>query len=243
MIACIQAELLKLKRTFTMKMVWLAPLLTLLLCAGLMAGQFLQSSTFNWWYTLLLPGMLTLLCTGIIQKDVKKLKYHTILGLPIHPATIWLGKIGAVSLLLLASSLLMLVLVTLSGWVTLTKISLMDSAVACLLLFLTFLWQVPLVLYLADRVGMFAALILNLLGNVYCMAFPSITPHWWMVPYAIPARLMCAAIGVLPNGLPVPSGHPLLDRSVIWPGVLLALGWFLLLTAGTTLAFRNKEAR
>ncbi|WP_018750253.1 lantibiotic immunity ABC transporter MutE/EpiE family permease subunit [Paenibacillus sanguinis] len=243
MMTCIQAELLKVKRTFTLKLVWLAPLLTLLLCAALMAGQYLQTATYNWWYTLLLPGTLTLLCTGVIQKDCKKLKYHAILGLPIHPSTIWLGKIGVAALLLLASSFLLFVYVSLSGWIFPALLSLTDSAVASLLLFLSFLWQVPLCLYLADRIGMFATLILNILGNGACAVLLATTPLWWIVPYAIPARLMCAAIGVLPNGLPVPSGDTLLDRSVMLPGVLVALVWFVLLSAITMLAFRNREAR
>lgn len=241
--AYIRAELLKVKRTFAKKLIWLAPLLTLLLCAALMAGPFLQSASYNWWYAMLLPGALTLMCAGLVQKDVRKLKYRALLGLPIHLGRVWLGKISAGSLMLLASTIVLFTGITLSGFVFSGNINLQESAVASLLLFLTFLWQIPLCLFLVDRIGMFAALIINVLGNVACMILFSETSLWWAVPYAIPARLMCAVIGVLPNGLPVPVNDALLDRGVIVPGVLITLALFILLSALTMLPFRNREAK
>lgn len=243
MTACIRAEWLKIKRTFTKKLIWLAPLFTLLLCAGLMPGPFFQIASYNWWYTMLLPGGLTLMCAGVLQKDGKKLKYRAVLGLPIPPHNIWLGKIGVVAGMLLASILALFIGVTLSGLVFPAGLTLADSAAGSSLLFLTFLWQIPLSLYLTDRIGMIATLILNLLGNVACNILFAAQDSWWSVPYAIPSRLMCATIGVLPNGLPVPAGHALGDKSVILPGVLITLGLFFLLSLLTTLSFRNREAK
>ena len=49
---------------------------------------------------------------------------------------------------------------------------------------------------------------------------------WWTVPFSIPVRLMCPALGLLPNGLAVPAGDALLSGNVILPGILLSLGWF-----------------
>lgn len=241
--AYIRAETLKVKRTFAKKLIWVAPVLTLLLCTALMAGSYLQSATYNWWYSMLLPGALTLMCAGLVQKDGKKLKYRAILGLPIHLEKVWLGKIGAGSLMLLASTIVLFIGVTLSGFVFPAVLTLPESAAASLLLFLTFLWQIPLCLFLVDRIGMFAALIINVLGNVACMILFSTTSLWWVAPYAIPARLMCAVIGVLPNGLQVPDGDVLLDKGVIEPGLIITLGLFILLSALTMLTFRNREAK
>ncbi|WP_197029990.1 hypothetical protein [Paenibacillus sp. 1-18] len=61
--------------------------------------------------------------------------------------------------------------------------------------------------------GMFATLIINMMGNVACSILFATSTVWWAVPYAIPARLMCAVIKVLPNGLAVPKGDLLLDKS------------------------------
>ncbi|MCT2194728.1 lantibiotic immunity ABC transporter MutE/EpiE family permease subunit [Paenibacillus sp. p3-SID1389] len=239
--AYLRAEFLKTKRTFTRKLTWLAPLLTLLLCTGLMAGPFFQIASYNWWYTLLLPGALTLMCTGVIQKDSKKLKYRAIFGLPVSLSKVWLGKIGVIAGLLLASSVILMLGVALSGLVFPAGLTLADHALASLLLFLTFLWQIPLCLFLTDRVGMFATMILNVLGNIACNILFATTAFWWAVPYAIPSRLMCATIGVLPNGLPVPEGDALWDKSVILPGVLITLGLFFLLCILTMRSFRHRE--
>lgn len=241
--AFLQAEYLKTKRTFTKKLAWLAPLLTLLLSAVLMPGIYFQSGSYNWWYTLLLPGTLTLMCTGVIQKDRKKLKYRAILGLPIHPYKVWLGKIGVVARLFLISSIILMIGVMLSGLVFPSSLTLGNHIMACLLLYLTFLWQIPLCLFLTDRIGMFATLILNMLGNIACIILFATTAFWWAVPYAIPPRLMCAMIGVLPNGLPVPEGHALWDKSVILPGVLITLALFFLLSMLTMRSSRDWEAK
>lgn len=241
--AYIRAEYIKVKRTFTKKLIWIAPLVTLLLCAGLMAGQFFQSASYNWWYTLLLPGALTLFCAGVIQNDGKKLKYRAILGLPVHMGRIWLGKIGAVACLFLFSSIVLFIGITLGGMIFPANLTIAQNAAANLLLFLTFLWQIPLCLFLTDRIGMFATLIVNMLGNVASNILFATTAIWWAVPYAIPSRLMCAVIGVLPNGLSVPDGDALLDKSVILPGVLLTLGLFIVLSILTMLPFRSREAK
>ncbi|WP_044481236.1 lantibiotic immunity ABC transporter MutE/EpiE family permease subunit [Paenibacillus antibioticophila] len=239
----IHAELLKLRRTFTARLVWLAPLLTLLLCAGLMAGTFFQTASYNWWYTMILPGALSLMSIGMIQKDRKKLKYRAIFGLPASLGKVWLGKIGAISLVLFASTFLLFAGITLSGFVLPSALNLKDSLTAFSLLVLTVLWQIPLCMYLTMRLGMYGALLLNLLGNVMAIGSFATTELWWVIPYAIPARLMCPVINTLPNGLPVPAGDPLLEQGVLLPGVLIALGWFLLLSLLTMQAFKRREAR
>jgi ABC-2 type transport system permease protein len=90
---------------------------------------------------------------------------------------------------------------------------------------------------------MFATMIVNVLGNIACNVLLATTAYWWAVPYAIPSRLMCAAIGVLPNGLPVPEGDALWDKSVILPGVLITLSLFFLLCILTMRVFRHREAK
>lgn len=239
----IQAELLKLKRTFTAKLIWLAPLMTLLLCFGLMAGPLFQIASFNWWYTLILPGTLSLMAIGTVQKERKKLNYRAILGLPVPLGKVWLGKIGAVTVLLTVSSLLLLAGITLSGGVFPALLSVKHSLVAGFLLVVTFLWQIPLCMYLFMRLGMYGALLLNLMGNIIAVVAIAASKLWWIFPYAIPMRLMCPVLGIHPNGVPLPAEHPLLEPWVILPGVLIALGWFVLLSMLTLRAFKRQEAR
>ncbi|MEE4563847.1 lantibiotic immunity ABC transporter MutE/EpiE family permease subunit [Paenibacillus polymyxa] len=239
----IAAEHLKLKRTFTKKLVWLAPIVTLLLCTGLMGGHMFQSASYNWWYIMLLPGALTLMCSGVIQKDGKKLKYRAILGMSVDLAQVWYGKIGVCVRLLMVSSIILFVGITLGGFVFSSSVTLAGSVAATLILFVTFLWQIPLCLFLTDRIGMFSTLIINMLGNVACTILFATSSIWWAVPYAIPARLMCAVIQVLPNGLAILSEDPLLDRGVIVPGLVITVGLFMILSVLTAMSFRKREAK
>lgn len=202
-----------------------------------------QSASYNWWYIMLLPGALTLMCSGVIQKDGKKLKYRAILGMSVDLAQVWYGKIGVCVRLLMVSSIILFVGITLGGFVFSSSVTLAGSVAATLILFVTFLWQIPLCLFLTDRIGMFATLIINMLGNVACTILFATSSIWWAVPYAIPARLMCAVIQVLPNGLAVPSEDPLLDRGVIVPGLVITVGLFMILSVLTAMSFRKREAK
>lgn len=68
MLKLMSAEYQKLKRTFTKNLIWIAPMATMLLCAGLSSGYGFQNGSYNWWYTMMLPGMLTLICASVIEK-------------------------------------------------------------------------------------------------------------------------------------------------------------------------------
>lgn len=239
----IEAEYLKLKRTFTKKLSWLAPVATILLCVilGIDKSSF-QNGTYNWWYTLILPGMLTLISSGIVQKDTKKLRCRGILGLPADPATIWLGKIGAGVKLLFISCAVFFALVTLGGFVTKTTIPVGTSIAASTVIFLTFMWQIPLCMFLTDKIGGFATLLLNYALNVMCGMEAASSSNWWL-PHAIPVRLMCPIIKVLPNSLPVPAHDALLSKSVILPGIMISIAAFAVLSVLTALCFSRREAK
>lgn len=242
MFRLISCEYQKQKRTFTKKAAFSAPIVTMVLCFVLGAGTSFQAGSYNWWYTMLLPGTLSLICAGVVQKDKKKLNYRRMLSLAAEPQRIWLGKIGGCVLLFGISCVVFFVGVTLGGFIFGSSITPAKGAEASVLLFVTFLWQIPPCMFLADRLGTFAAVLTALAGNIPCMAFASNGPYWW-IPFAIPPRLMCPVIHVLPNGLPVPANDPLLASSVILPGVLITLVLFVLLTVATTLSWRRLEAK
>jgi ABC-2 type transport system permease protein len=236
------AEYQKLKRTFTKKSIWLAPIVSMLLCALLTMGYMTQNGSYNQWSAFLLPGMLTLICVSVIEKDKKKMNYRGVLCLPVNPQKIWIGKIGVCVFLYFVSCIVFFVGVTLVGLVFGSSIPLIQSTVGSVLLFITFLWQIPLCMFLTDRLSMFITVFINLAGNIACTIFVSRTSYWW-IPYAIPARLMCPAIKVLPNGLSVPANDPLLSTSVIFPGVLITLILFVTLSVLTALPYRKLEAK
>jgi lantibiotic protection ABC transporter MutE/EpiE family permease subunit len=242
MLRIILSEYQKQKRTFTKKTAFLAPIIIMLLCLFLSGGGYFQAESYNWWYTMFLPGSLSLICAGVVQKDKKKLHYRRILSLPVDPQKIWFGKIGGCVLLFLISCFIFLVGITLGGAIFGNSVSFSQGATAVALLFLTFLWQIPFCMILADRWGQFAALLINLTGNIVCVVFAAKGDFWW-IPFAVPTRLMCPVIHILPNGLAVPANDPLLSSGVILPGVLITLVLFCVLSLLTALPYRRLEAK
>ena len=63
---------------------------------------------------------------------------------------------------------------------------------------------------------------------------------WW-IPFAIPARMMCVCIHVLPNGLPMDAADPLGDAAVVVPAILLAVMWYAGVTYVTARWFEKRE--
>lgn len=92
MLRCISAEMQKMKRTFTLKLLWIAPLVPLFCVYG--SGQI---SGMYFWYCAFLPGALTIMCSMVMLKD-KKMKYHSIFSLPMDKGKIWMGLFIAKSI-------------------------------------------------------------------------------------------------------------------------------------------------
>ena len=86
-----RAENLKYRHTVTGKLWILMQTLTLLLAYGISRGNGI-SSAYNWWYILMLPGMVTLSACMIIEKD-RKGKNRAVLSLPVSPEKVWDAKI------------------------------------------------------------------------------------------------------------------------------------------------------
>lgn len=236
-----RAESLKWKRTFIPKLIWLAPIVTLLLSAVLMGGNYFFTGAYNWWYTLLLPGALSISCALVMEKD-SKMKYHSILAMPIDLKRIWLGKILTCGAWLLLITVIFFVGVTAGGKLFGSSLPLLNSVIGSAIIFLTLLWQIPLCLFLAAKWGTFMTIFLNLIGNIVGVAAFADGGLWFIYPYAISSRLICPTLGILPNGLLVPEGSSLLDTSVIVPGLLNALVLFVLISFLTARWFQKREA-
>lgn len=240
MINCMMSELLKFKRTFSGKLVLIAPLVTLILCGGLGAGDTFQYGAYNWWYTIFLPGALSIICARIIEVD-KKLKYNSIFTLSYSKAKIWIGKILACSVIYLISSLIFLVGLRLGGLLFGNTISFFDSIKGIIILFITFLFQIPFCMILSEKFGMIAAILINIIANIIGIVAFADGSNWFLNPFAIPSRLMCAVVNILPNGLPVEQGSILLSTSVVIPGIFISTVVMILVTAITSIFFTYQE--
>lgn len=221
----LRAEALKRRHTFAGLLPFAAPVLTLFLVLPWAGGaaQTFFAGAWNWWYTLLLPGTLAVACDLGLKKD-KKTAYYHMLSLPVPVERCVCGKLFYEAVCLLLADMLLFAGSCAGLALCGMPVCARGFFLAALLLTVTFLWEIPLFLFLSARFGTVCVLVTSL-----ALSFVSViaanTALWWVCPAAIPIRLMCPVLGILPNGLPVPADSHLWDRGVILPGVLLALAW------------------
>lgn len=235
----IRAEALKHKGRIYLHLLWILPFLALTLSLVLMGGVNLETGAINWFYTLLYPGVLTILIAFSMGMDREKNR-HGLLSVFIKKEELWLGKIVYLLLCLLFSSMIFFALLQLLRLVFPTTIPLMNIFIACLILWITFLWQIPLWMWTTEIIGPYPSILLGLILNLGMSIVFSASRLWWL-PFAIPARLMCPVVGIYPNGLWIEANSPLLDPGVISLGLFISLSMFILLTRVTWIWFSKKE--
>ena len=203
----IRSEWMKHRRTFVMKILILAPVITLLM--NVFAPMWYQQNSFNWWYILLFPGFLTLLCTICEQRDGGKMKYRSLIPLSIKLENVWIAKATVILLFDIAANLVFLSLNMLGGVAVFLiyeipiSISLIQAATGIFYMIVASMWEIPVCLWLSKKVGAFATVVINAgIGSFLGVALAN-TKFWIFCPYSWISRLMVPAIGILPNGVPV----------------------------------------
>lgn len=235
-----KAEILKNSHTASEKAAVLMPVLDAAFSAFL-AKEYFMVDLFNWWYMVLLPGMLAVICGGVCKREQWS-ENRNILVLPVDVKVIWDAKILCVVRLFVFSGIFM------TGIAVITRklleyglhveyvldIDYKRMAAAMVILLVTFLWQIPFCMLLEQFIGMPLMLIVYMLIYGVSACSLSLKPYFMMFPGAVPARLMCAVLQILPNGMPAKEGAAtfspeLLDDRMIGIGVFCALLWFFLL--------------
>lgn len=240
----IKAEQIKFQHTFSKTLPVIAPALTLLLVFVLTGGMenAFPAGAWNWWYSMLLPGMLSILCYLNISKE-KKCKYYNLKALPVDEKNLLLGKIIYLSKGLFLSNLIIFIGASIGGAIFGTTISIRAGVIGAVLLSVSYLWEIPLYLFLSAKFGMFASVFSCMVLSIGGVATVADRSSWWLCPSSIPIRLMCPTLGLLPNGLPVPNGSELLNINVILPGILISALWFVGMTLLFTTWFVRREAK
>lgn len=252
MIAAIQAEYLKYKRTFTRKLILGAPLffLVLALMAKLVmpdqsigAWDYLLSVIYNWWPVIFIPVGIALFAALVQLQEKKAGNYRNLRLHNVSPVVVWLGKITVMAIhSLLATLVLMATVVGAGLLIAEGSIPWSQIVTGGLLIWLASLPLIPLQLLAAAWGGLFASMGLGILGFFWGVsAAPG--SDWLYVPWSWPTRLMSPLVGVHPNGVPLPPGDPLLDASVIPLGIGISLAALILFTCLTALWFSRKEMR
>lgn len=240
----IKAEYLKHRHTFEPVLPVIAPVITLLLVWVLIGGQenAFPAGAWNWWYVILLPGMLAVMCYLDIMKE-KKNRYYYLNTFAIARKKLMLGKIIHLSEGLFLANLILFAGATIGGVLLGTTISIRGAAAGVLLLTVSYLWEIPLYLFLSARFGMFADIFLCMIISIGGVVTLADTNLWWLCPSSIPIRLMCPVLGLLPNGLLIPAGSRLLNTNVILPGILLCLVWFVVMSSLFFIWFEKMEVK
>lgn len=221
MFRIVRSELLKMRHTFSLKLVILAPLVTLLL-GYLLSGSYVQLSAYNWWYSMILPLVVSLCSASMIVRE-KKTGMQNIVCLPIRFDKIWLGKTVAFVILLFAANLLLWILTTAVGFVTKVTVSPMDGLIGCMLLFLTYIWQIPFIMLLVNFMGYIPTVLVSLATNMILSAVGAEAEWFLFVPYAIPARIVYPFFKMHANGIPLESGSPILSGEYVLPALMISL--------------------
>lgn len=235
-----KAEFLKQRHSFNNIIIWLIPVVDIAISIILMGPQFVQTASYNWWYVLFLPFTFTYISASIIKKE-RKFNFHGLFGIIQDKKQLWLVKVGTATVYLFFSCLIFSVFVLLCGVAGNQQIPVWNNLAASAVLFLTFAWQIPLLMFITLKVNMFLSVIASIFCSLFLACIYAVGSFWW-IPFAIPARLMCPIIKVLPNGLLLEAGNPLGHSSVILPGILVTIILYLVVTFITAKLFEKQEA-
>ena len=168
MVKMVRSELMKMRHTFAMKMIVAFPAVTLLM-GYLLSGNSVQLAAYNWWYIIMLPITISIWCASMIVRE-RNTGYQNVLCLGTSLKRIYLAKMFAAAILLLISNLVMWGGCTVLGFLTVMNISPWNGLGGSILLFLAYLWQIPLIMLLAKRMGYLPAVLVSFGFNiVFCI--------------------------------------------------------------------------
>lgn len=196
------AEHLKWKRTMSNKLIWIAPVMTVLFAwfvGGFTGGQYMS---FYWWYTFLLPGTIAILCALSVQKEERAGKCHSLLSMPVDIGKMELAKAGIVIEKLFAAAIILAVLVSVNH--VIAPVCAVYSLGRCIIgsigIIAASVWQIPLCLLLARKTGMLLPIIVNTVLAVVLPGALGSTWIGWVFPHYWAARLAKGILGIEING-------------------------------------------
>lgn len=239
--ALMKSEYLKGKRSFGRKSLFIFPLIVTCLAIVLMGGQLTQIGALNWWYMMFLPATVALVSANSIAVE-KKNAFFNVDILPYAKNEVWNAKIWVgVSYIFLANMFVFL-MTTVSGTVFGAQYTILCGATAAAILTITVAWQVPLGMFLAAKFNPSVTLIAIVAANFICSIQDIAGGKAWLIPFAIPARLMAPILGINPNGVPLEAGSPLQNTNVILPGILITAILFIILFISSSKWFKERKS-
>lgn len=234
----IRAESYKCRHTAVKKLIVLMPLFTTVLSVWLTHEYFVIDS-YNWWYINMFSVMTALVCGGLMNRE-KKMENRAVRVLPVDMGKVWDAKVFY-GIFCVGISLLALLLCSMGGAAFMKAGLHMNFTIeptkraqiaAVLLLWISAWWQIPFCMLLLQKIGFLPMMIVHVGLYAISAVGMSLKSLFFLFPGAIGARIMCAVLRVLPNGLPAEPGMmtfspELLEMRNIWTGLTASAVWFL----------------
>ena len=236
----LKAEHLKFKRTISNKLLFIAPFLTALF-AWIIGGFYgFQYMTFYWWYAFLLPGTIAILCSLAHQKEERAGTYYSVLSAPINLKRFEYAKALLMIEKLFVAAVFLAVFATISNLISpaLAVYSVGRNFAGSIALIIASIWQIPLCLLLARKIGLFLPIAANTLLGILMPILLGNTTLVWVCPYCWAAKTAELLMGIESNG--TFAGVAPFSWSVLLPLVFSVI-LYILLTLWDAANFSKKE--
>lgn len=242
MVGIIKSELIKNRRTYGKRNIIIIPLVITILSIVLMGGRYNQIGAYNWWYVIFLPFCLLMLSMSTIEIE-KKHNYFNLYSLSLEKYKLWMAKIFIITFYILVANIFVFGFTTISGLFLGSEYTIIQGLTATLVLTLTVAWQIPVMLFVSVRYHSFVGFIFMFVMNIICSGQPIAGTNLWLIPFAIPSRLMAPILRINPNGISLAMDSPLQNSGVISIGLIITIGLFVIFSAATSVWFERREIR
>lgn len=244
------SENLKTKHLFVRKLTVYGSIIAILLIF-LLSSDFLYIHLFNWWYVIILPVIISFSCVLLSHID-GKMNDRAVRGLAVSFKNIWIAKsLVGIKYLVIACFLLF------AGYILFTvvmsdariiPIAFPNALLALFVILVTYLWQVPLFLFLGYKIGIFLSIASSLLFNTIIGPIVAAKSYWFICPFSYPGRVLCPILKIMPNGLLLESGNPsftpaLGSYTVVPIGIILSVILLIISMWVTAYWYQNEEVK
>lgn len=187
------------------------------LLGGALSGRFaggsdLAFSAWNYYYVLLLPVTVVLVCVCVAAYDAR-LKNHVLLSCGVPLARMWVAKVLWCLALALLGNMVVWALYAVGSAMTPKSVSVTSMLAAALACTLATAWMIPTTLFLTNAAGKLAGIFVPLFLQLAGEFTWSLVPAWPALPPAAAIILPSAFLPVLPTGEPASAApQDLLDK-------------------------------
>jgi len=235
----VKSELLKNKKSQSVRLLWAMPIVCFIIAILLMNGTYVQILAWNWWYMLFLPFVIAYVCMAMLRRDKKK-NFHGLFGIVEKKEMLGYGKVIVATIYLAVTNFCFWGMTLVSEYLLGTQVGIVNSLIGSIVLTITVAWQIPFFLLLSIKCNLFIGFVVSLFCN-FLIACMCATESFWWIPFAIPARMMCHIVGILPNGLLVEETMEFGGNSVVFIGIVLTTALYFAMTLLFGKAFRKQE--